>query len=92
MPSKAPKSFNYDIIMPKQTTLENSPLKAPGSLSGYSSEGDRDHESTNYSSESKHCCMHSDDATNSKTIVVDGVVVSNVLASDNLNECVDSLL
>lgn len=57
-------------------------------MTGYSSDNERDQDTTNYSS-SQHESEHSH---TQQHIVVNGVVVDNFMASDNLNECVDFLL
>ena len=76
--------------MPKKTVLERSPLNDISfDKNDYSSECDKDHESTNYSTSMKDS-PHSLDIN--MPLTLNGVVIDNFMASDNLNECVEALL
>lgn len=86
MPTHEPKGFSYDVIMPNQAVLQSSPLKNVEISNEVSSDTEKDHDSTNYSS------GHSQEHNEKEAFTVNGIVVDNFLASDDLNECVDALL
>jgi len=97
-PINEPRGFTYDVIMPVNSMLgTSSSLIKEGKLieSNYSSDMERDHESTDYSLatlNSSPMISNTKPKDKKKPLVVNGVVLDNFLASDNLNDCVDALL
>lgn len=61
--------------------------------SGFNSDADKDMDSTDYSHEKKEDEELTTEKTKkSKALEINGIIIDNFLASDNLNECVDFLL
>jgi hypothetical protein len=96
----APKGFNYDVIFPSKSLLQTSPLNeinnGGNSPSGFTSDGDKDMDSTDYSQEKgndeEEMTSRTEKTKKRKFLEVNGIIIDDFLASDNLNECVDFLL
>lgn len=99
-----PKGFNLDVIYPTKSMLQSSPLneQSNGGISpnGFSSDGEKDADSTDYSQEkrdddqfmSQSGSLSTEMTKKKKPLEINGIIIDNYLASDNLNECVDYLL
>lgn len=86
----APKGFNYDVIFPNKSHI--SPLNdASGSSDAFTLDADKDMDSTDYSQESKETTS-TEKTKFKKFIEINGMIIDDFLASDDLNECVDFLL
>ena len=100
----APKGFNLDVQFPSKTMLQTSPLNDQSnggiSPSGFTTDGDKDMDSTDYSQEkgeenlyaSRENSISTEKSKKKKHLEINGMVIDDYLASDNLNECVDFLL
>ena len=102
LPSAAPKSFNLDVQFPSKNRLQTSPLNDQSnggvSPSGFTTDGDKDMDSTDYSQEkdnlyaSRENSLVTEKSKKKKHLEINGMIIDDYLASDNLNECVDFLL
>jgi hypothetical protein len=89
-----PKGFSLDVILPSKNHLCDSPLKENLTLqTEESTDMDKDHDSTDFTasliekSGKKEC-----QKGRKNQFILNGIVLENYMASDNLNECVDAIL
>jgi hypothetical protein len=93
---QAPRSFNLDVILPNKISGANSPMR-DSTLNSESCDAFKDLESTEDSQLRRDEDME-DQSENknfsgkSKVFNINGILIDNFLASDDLNECVDFLL
>ena len=96
MSAAEPKGFSLDVVMPNKYFLSKSPLRETimEGGTGYSS-GMEDHESTDFSSEQ----ATGSEVENTKIrtekkheFILNGMIVSDFMASGDLNECVTAIL
>eukprot|EP00347_Sterkiella_histriomuscorum_P011141 403373602 len=97
-----PRGFSYEVLLPQKSLLNRSPLSGDtGMNSDGSADLDKDMDSTDFSqqSASNQSLQNSQQNLTEKSkkqsrnqLEINGIVIDNILSSDDLNECVDFLL
>ena len=85
-------------MKPNGFKLDDTQFYGGVSPSGFTTDGDKDMDSTDYSQEkdnlyaSRENSLVTEKSKKKKHLEINGMIIDDYLASDNLNECVDFLL